>query len=226
MNGLRLVLLIFLQGYLPSTVKVAFVVLGDGLCYTGGSCYIACVLPFTADQLIGASGEQFSFGMYWVMWSVVIATHTVLLTYVPLKNSDIISQAVSFSCMSAVAFTFWYWKGTLNTIHQLTNPYKLIFKVLKYSWKHKYPERRSALTYWEDKYPSRIDLVMSKYGGPFTVEEVEDVKTFFRLLPVIFCAGGCTLGTYISWERLLIDEQLFKNLWPVFWLVRMLFNWH
>ena len=59
----------------------------------------------------------------------------------------------------------------------LSNPIKHIAKVLNYARKHKYPERRSALTYWEDDYPSRIDLGKDKYGGPFTIEEVEDVKT-------------------------------------------------
>uniref|UniRef100_A0A1X7VPM4 Uncharacterized protein n=1 Tax=Amphimedon queenslandica TaxID=400682 RepID=A0A1X7VPM4_AMPQE len=39
-----------------------------------------------------------------------------------------------------------------------------------------------ALTYWEEEAPSRLDLGKDKYGGPFTEEEVEDVKTVFRLL--------------------------------------------
>ena len=58
------------------------------------------------------------------------------------------------------------------------NPYKLIFRVLNYAWKHKCPERRSALTYWVEDIPSCIDLGMSKYGGPFVAKEVQDVKTF------------------------------------------------
>uniref|UniRef100_A0A1X7SJY2 Uncharacterized protein n=1 Tax=Amphimedon queenslandica TaxID=400682 RepID=A0A1X7SJY2_AMPQE len=37
--------------------------------------------------------------------------------------------------------------------------------------KHKYPENRSALTYWEEEAPSRLDLGKNKYGGPFTEEE-------------------------------------------------------
>ena len=64
------------------------------------------------------------------------------------------------------------------------NPLKSIYSVLKYAATHKYPARRSALTYWEEDIPSRIDLGKSKYGGPFTTEQVEDVKTFFRLLAV------------------------------------------
>ena len=38
------------------------------------------------------------------------------------------------------------------------NPFKNIYKVLKYSWKHKVPEHRSAFTYWEEDIPRRIDL--------------------------------------------------------------------
>ena len=41
-----------------------------------------------------------------------------------------------------------------------------------------------ALTYWEEEAPSRLDLGKDKYGGPFTKEEVEDVKIVFRMLPL------------------------------------------
>ena len=61
---------------------------------------------------------------------------------------------------------------------------KTIFRVLKFAAKHKAPLNRSALTYWENDIPSRIDLGKSKYGGPFTTEQVEDVKTILNLLVV------------------------------------------
>ena len=56
---------------------------------------------------------------------------------------------------------------------------KIIYQVLKFAKKHKAPVNRSALTYWEEDIPSRIDLGKSKYGGPFTTEQVEDVKTIY-----------------------------------------------
>lgn len=37
--------------------------------------------------------------------------------------------------------------------------------------------------------PSRFDLGKSKYGGPFTVEEVEDVKVFYEILKVMLSFG-------------------------------------
>ena len=59
---------------------------------------------------------------------------------------------------------------------------KIIYQVLKFAKKHKAPVNRSALTYWEEDIPSRINLEKSKYGGPFTTEQVEDVKTILRML--------------------------------------------
>ena len=80
-------------------------------------------------------------------------------------------------------------------VHQVKmNPFKTIFKILQYTWKHKYPERRSAFTYWENKEPSRIDFGKQKYGGPFTNEEVEDMKTFFRLLILMLSLFGFFLN--------------------------------
>ena len=73
---------------------------------------------------------------------------------------------------------------TLVQVPPSTNPVRLIFKVLKYAAKHKRAAQRSAFTYCENEEPGR-DYGKSKYGGPFTTEQVEDVKTFWRVLTVI-----------------------------------------
>ena len=73
---------------------------------------------------------------------------------------------------------------TLMQYYPSNNPFILIYGVLKYAWRHKYPRLRSALTYWQQSYLSRLDLGKEMYGGPFTEEDVEGVKTFFRLLPL------------------------------------------
>ena len=51
-----------------------------------------------------------------------------------------------------------YSKKHFNIDRTGEHPLKLIYNVLKYAWKHKCPENRSAFTYWEDDIPSRIDL--------------------------------------------------------------------
>ena len=90
------------------------------------------------------------------------------------------------------------------------NPFKNIYKVLKYSWKHKVPEHRSAFTYWEEDIPHRIDLGKNKYGGPFTNEEVEDTKTFLRILPLLLCL----FGYHLAGDGFSAPEQLLRTSCP------------
>ena len=90
------------------------------------------------------------------------------------------------------------------------NPFKNVYKVLKYSWKHKIPENRSALTYWEEDIPRRIDLGKNKYGGPFTNEEVEDTKTFLRILPLLLCL----FGYHLAGDGYSAPEQLQRTSCP------------
>ncbi len=75
---------------------------------------------------------------------------------------------------------------------------KTIYRVLKFAAKHKAPLNRSALTYWEEDIPSRMDLGKSRYGGPFTTEQVEDVKTILRLLSLCLTLWllGCSLAIF------------------------------
>ena len=60
-----------------------------------------------------------------------------------------------------------------------------MYRVTKFAYQHKVPVHRSAFTYCEDELPSGLDLGKSKYGGPFTTEEVEDVKAFYGILKVL-----------------------------------------
>ena len=57
------------------------------------------------------------------------------------------------------------------------------------------------MTYCESGLPSRLDLAKTKYGGPYTNEAVENVKTFFCILFVLVSLGGfffVSSGPYIQ----------------------------
>ncbi len=62
----------------------------------------------------------------------------------------------------------------------------MVYKVVAYALKNKQPRLRSAFTYWEVNIPCHFDLGKMKYGGPFTTEQVEDVKTLFRVFSIVF----------------------------------------
>ncbi len=93
------------------------------------------------------------------------------------------------------------------------NPFKLVYTVVKFAIKNNYPRCRSAFTYCEDELPSHLDLGKHKYGGPFTTEQMEDVKTFLRLLTVVFI--GCSMPsmvTIVNSQNLLAEIILDKDI--------------
>jgi peptide/histidine transporter 3/4 len=73
------------------------------------------------------------------------------------------------------------------------NPYKLVYKVTKFVYHHKVPLRRSAFTYCTEELPSRMDVGKRKFGGPFTTQQVEDVKAFWGILKVVLSIGPAFL---------------------------------
>ena len=83
----------------------------------------------------------------------------------------------------------------------------MVYQVLKYAQKTKHLVNRSAFTHRENKTPSRIDLSKQKYGGPFTEEEVEDTKTFWRIVTVLLS----TFGIFIPFYTIIIDVLSYNN---------------
>ena len=146
-------------------------------------------LQFGIDQLTDASSSEITSYISWYGWSTMLACTTGVIFTNCLKcyismSYFVLPLSCTLSILSDCCFSHWLVKEPVTN-----NPLKLIYQVLKYAVKNKYPRLRSAFTYWEDKPYSRIDLGKNKYGGPFTIEQVEDVKTFFRIL-VVF--GFCT----------------------------------
>ena len=141
----------------------------------------ANLLPFNIDQLIGSSSDELTAIIHWHNIGPVVVT--VIISF---DISPLLLLVASIVCVAAVLVSHSLFNHYLDTTPVNTvNPVKLIVRVLCYARKHKYPENRSALTYWEEEAPSRLDLGKDKYGGPFTEEEVEDVKTVFRLIPLV-----------------------------------------
>ena len=85
------------------------------------------------------------------------------------------------------------------------NPYRLVYHVIKFALKHKHPLQCN--TQWENKHPSRLDHGMYKYGGPFTGEEVDNVKKLLKLGAVLISLFGVFIVTYTlqyDWQTLVM----------------------
>ena len=173
--------------------------------------YEANAIQFGMDQMLESSSEQLSSFIHWHFWCVHIGP---LITYYAIVGTvyfhDCLFDAddtvhtsfhllgwilIALSCFQIVIalcgiLLSFMAKKYLRIEETYKNPLRIVIKVVIYSLKHKHPERRSAFTYWENYIPSRIDLGKEKYGGPFTYEQVEDVKTMFGLLLLIVSMFG------------------------------------
>ena len=178
----------------------AFVLMVVGLVIGtfGSGSFYTIMLPFALDQMIGASAEELSAAVQWYCLGFNIALILVhILECVPILNQlqyldilPVIFLTLGTLCLSAVLIMDCLYHKWLDTNNTTGNPIKLIFQVLNYARKNKCPRLRSALTYIDEEHPSRLDFGKHKFGGPFTEEEVEDVKTIFRLIPILLLGFG------------------------------------
>ena len=171
--------------------------------FCGHSSFTANIIQYNIDQLVGASADELNSVIYWHILSaplVLFSFYLLQCLFYSSKYFIMITFIASGVSVSLVLVSHSFFKHKLENISLIKNPIKLIIRVLCYARKHKYPENRSALTYWEEEAPSRIDLGKDKYGGPFTEEEVEDVKTVFRMLPLFIGIVACILCNDYYWS--------------------------
>ena len=158
----------------------------------GYTSFKANIIQYNVDQLVGASANELSVLIYWHSAGIPISFAIYLLgrCLIPGETFLYLTFILSGVSVSSVLVSHSLFKHKLENTLLIKNPVKLMVRVLCYARKHKYPENRSALTYWEKEAPSRLDLGKEKYGGPFTDEEVEDVKTVFRMLPLFIAVAS------------------------------------
>ena len=164
--------------------------------------YCANYIQFGLDQLLEAPSHHQALYVHWAKWSFDLTSTVIVVLYTSIPNMYSHPSITSFSnnilfatifilvITSLVLYVFSYckrhWFYTEPGRH---NPYKMVFKVLNFARKHKYPLQRSAFTYCDDERPSRLDFCKQRFGGPFTTEQVEDVKTFLKIVLVLMCIG-------------------------------------
>ena len=188
-------------------------------CFWFLGAFIASAVPLGIDQITGGSAANISAFIQWLTWAACtgIATSSfigsVLYDCTQFKASQV-SMAISLLSvllLSVGLILDFCFHHKLVKEPVTVNPVSLIFKVLKYAAKHKYPVQRSAFTYCENEQPTRLDYGKSKYGGPFTTEQVEDVKTFWRVLLVILAFSSFFLPFVQQIESASVMEGILSN---------------
>ncbi len=198
-----IIAVLILQRFFPMTEQILYylgILIAEVARFAGLALILVNSVPFGLDQMPDASGERISAFIHWYVWAVLAGVSTNILTdsilIITKVDDDIFLSLLSTASLSIALCTLFLLRHWLIIEPSGTNPLKMVFKVLKFAVKHNKPVRRSAFTYWENERPSRIDLAKAKYGGPFTNEEVEDVKTCLRMVVVIVSNIATILAFY------------------------------
>ena len=180
---------------------VFYVMSGFGLLIAilGVTGFGANFIQFGLDQLVEAPSQHQAIFVHWAKWCYDLLSAVLLALFVvrdceevfstsriALVYSALIVSILIFLFIIAFSYLRRHWFYT-EPGHQ--NPYRTVVSVLKFAWKHKYSLQRSAFTYCDDERPSRLDFAKERFGGPFTTEQVEDVKTLLRIIAVLLSIG-------------------------------------
>ena len=199
-----------------STLKNVFFAIGGvaGLFgIVGVGLFRANYIQFGVDQLQEVTNEEVAVYIHWLYWTQMLATGVaetcVTLAFfcttepynpssVPFRVIPSIVCAIVVAILGTAVFLARCAHRWFEPEQNSYNPYKTVIRVLNFARKNHYPLHRSSLTYCESEIPSRINLGKQKYGGPFTNEQVEDVKTFLRILLLLLCAGPAHTAHYVA----------------------------
>ncbi len=162
-----------------------YIVLGLGL---GG--LLANIIQFSIDQLQDRSSEEITSFLRWggLVWLISIPVTHIPYNY--LNRYCKIANSIILPAMLTLALCLDYFCVSLLMKNPVSsNPLSIIFRIMRFATYNKYPLRRSAHSYWNSSFCARIDLAKTEYGGPFTANQVEDTKAFWRIVPIIVCAS-------------------------------------
>ena len=164
---------------------------GSLLQWSGTAGFLSNAIQFGIDQMSDASTSEVSAFIFWYVfalnfgaWTVTVFNELLSLCVrdqLLVSASQISGFILPVFCVSMILCSNYLLRHSLTAEPHTHNPLKLVLEVLKYAATHSKVQVRSAFTYM-DMRPSRLDLGKSKFGGPFTTEQVEDVKTFLRIL--------------------------------------------
>ena len=171
------------RGVFSSAVLVGILLLLTFVIGLAG--YQANFVQLGLDQLFEAPSRYLGLFIHYAMW----AFQSGALLFIPVFYLSLCSRDAVLNKILALACTFLYvllvavllliscWKHQWFHIeHGYQNPYRIVYRILKFAKHHKRPLRCSAFTYSENYIPSRLDFAKERFGAPFTTEQVEMLR--------------------------------------------------
>ena len=183
------------------------------------------IIQLGVDQLPDASSTEITSFITWYVLTLYASGITLQYSTECIANVDnsfYIKLLVVALCLSVVLcsdflFQNWLLKGQI-----MENSLGLILRVIKYTLKNWKLQNTFTI---EDKVPSRFDIAKHRYGGPFTSQQVEDVKSFLRIATIIsvvtvVCSGIAPVeyaeqkiaSQFYLWYGKVTLSECYKNL--------------
>ena len=188
----------------PGIIVFTLLIISVLLFVVGLSGYQANYIQLGLDQLFEAPSRYLSLFIHYAILAfytseIVVVTlgfferYVVKCTHIYTGKHHVWYTIVLLSLLTLILFvllliSFCKRRWFISDSGQ-TNPYKTVFKVISFAWKHKNPLRRTAFTYSDDYIPTRLDFAKERFGGPFTTEQVEDVKVLRRIVIILLAMG-------------------------------------
>ena len=170
--------------------------------YFGLALFQSNIIQLGTDQLLFASSNQLRYYIYWQNFTIYLPSFFSILILIMMIT---IGQSVIFIHITIITLVLYIF-AILTTVAGFlllcfikrhivieppptVNPAKQIYNIFKYAIKYKRPLQRSAFTYGEPP-PGMLDRAKERYGGPFTTDQVEDVRSFKNILLILLSLFG------------------------------------
>ncbi len=195
--------ILLLCDYVNNTAKAhtlvsVIIVVSLILLFVGLATFSSNIVQFGLDQLMDKPSDSLGVFVHWLVWNLKVGVTSIEILYATsqcLKGKAIsyVLYMVPFVFLLLLVFLHLFSNRTrshFNIDRVKYNPYKLIYRILNFARKNKYPVGPvSAFTRCYNFQPSRLDYAKERYGGPFTTSDVEDVKSFINVFFLLLTLG-------------------------------------
>lgn len=155
------------------------------------------IVQFGIDQLLEASSTEITNFITWFTTTIILSG--IITRFSTDCTPDYVGVLVVATCLSIALCSNFLLNQYLVKEHLIQNPLSTIWNVIKYSIKNRRLQKRISALY-RGGILTCLNISKTFYGGPFTSEQVEDVKAFIRVIAVIatciLACGGIPIIQY------------------------------
>lgn len=157
-------------------------------------CFMPSIIPLGLDQLQGASHVHYSSFFYWWYWTLNIGF--INIPHYCQEFDLLIHAVIGLVCLTIAIILdalFKHWL-IIEPISKNPNPLAQIVRILKDAYCLSGTQHIPSTVFHEVdmRQFGRMERIKKRYGGKYETEQIEDVKTFFRVLVVITVVGFST----------------------------------